>query len=53
MTITPHAVLAETAPAGGTVNIMEVVLDDSVKRTMVVGRVQAEGGLTLQTAQWS
>ena len=50
VTITPHAVLAETAPADGTVNIIEVVLDDSVKRTMVVGRVQAEGGLTLQTA---
>ena len=50
VTITPHAVVAEAAPAAGTVNLIEVVLDDSVKRTLVADRVKAEGGITLQTA---
>lgn len=50
VTITPHAVAAEPSPAAGTVQRVEVDLDDSVARTIVADRVQAEGGITLQTA---
>ena len=50
VTITPHAVVPEPSPAAGTVQRIEVDLDDSVARTIVADRVQAEGGLTLQTA---
>ena len=50
VTITPHAFTAEPAPTNSTVQKFEVVLDDAVKRTIVSARVQAEGGITLQTA---
>jgi electron transfer flavoprotein alpha subunit len=50
LTITPHAVVAEPAPAAGTVQMLEVELDEAVARTIVADRVTADGGITLQTA---
>lgn len=50
LTITPHAVVAEPAPAAGTVQMLEVELNEAVARTIVADRVTADGGITLQTA---